>query len=353
MSKILFYINILGYGGAERVISNLANQFCEHGNQCIMVTSYKVEKEYKLLPQVKRLNLIDDKNEMPKLKKNIYLIKNLRKYILDERPDVLVSFMAEANFRLLVAGIGSTAKKIISVRNSPDKEYPGFMLNIAKVFFNLADGIVFQTSDAKRVFPKKIRNKSKIIYNQVDNKFYNSILNIERNGIVTVGRLVSQKNHKLLIDAFDIIKDQVDDCLYIYGDGEQKNSLCEYIKSKDLENRIFMMGASDKIQDELCKYRLFVLSSDYEGLPNALMEAMATGIACISTDCKCGGPKELLVKDMYLSEVGNRLALSDLMLRMLTDENEMKKNEKWVKEQAEKYKPQLIFNEWDNYFKIS
>ena len=349
MKKIMFYINVLGYGGAERVISNLANQFSDKGYKCVMVTSYSLEAEYELSPGIHRINLLDSKSQLTGLKKNVFLIKKLRDVISIEKPDVMVSFMAEANFRLLIAGIGKKGRKILSVRNSPDKEYAGKKFMLAKLLFKLADGVVFQTEEAKNVFPKSIRKKSKVIYNQVDDKFYNVNLQTERNGIVTVGRLVEQKNHKLLIESFDLIKDKINDCLYIYGDGSLKNELENEIRTRKLENRVYLKGVSKQVETELCKYRLFVLSSDYEGMPNSLMEAMATGIACLSTDCKCGGPKELLEKEEYLYKVNNKKELSFKITELLTDDIKLKNDEIWVKEKSKKYKPQLIFNEWESY----
>lgn len=351
MKKIVFYINILGYGGAERVVSNLANQFAKQGDKVFVVTSYSVEQEYVLNNNVERIVLMEKGEDYFVLKKNYVLVKRLRKIVKKEKPDVVVSFMAEPNFRTLFACIGTNTKTLLSVRNSPAKEYAGKWAILAKLFFGKADGVVFQTEEAKNWFHANLKSKSRIILNQVDEKFYINDKSNGAVGIVTVGRLSEQKNHKMLIDAFNKIKNQVSDNLYIYGEGPMYQQLDEKIKQMHLRDRVFLMGCSDKIDKELIKYRLFVLSSDYEGLPNALMEAMATGLACISTDCECGGPDYLFGKKgkQYLCNVKDIDKMADLMLELLENENERIENSELMREQAKHFMPKVVFEQWDEY----
>ena len=169
--KIGFYINVLGGGGAERVISNLANEFSSDHN-CFIVTTSTVENEYPLLDRVKRYNLGITKNGSF-FRRNVKIISGLRKLLKNEKPDILVSFMAEPNFRSIIATRLLGVKTLVSVRNDPDREYGSRLFKIlAKLLYRKADGIVFQTEDAKNWFPKSIQKKSKIIYNQVATKFY-------------------------------------------------------------------------------------------------------------------------------------------------------------------------------------
>ena len=116
--------------------------------------------------------------------------------------------------------------------------------------------------------------------------------------IVTCGRLTEQKNHKLLIDAFaEVQKIHPYTTLKIYGEGSLREKLQNQIDSLNLNEKVFLMGATNDVAKALQTADLFVLSSDYEGMPNALMEAMAAGVPCISTDCPCGGPRELFGED--------------------------------------------------------
>lgn len=296
--KILFYINAIHHGGAERVMCNLATQFSEHGDDCILTTSFRDNWEYPFGEKVRRITLFESQLNCVFLCRNISLIRKLRKILKIEKPDIVVSFMAEPNFRTLIAARGLNVKTIVSVRNDPNKEYPNFIYRfLAKHLYKKADGIVFQTEDAQKWFPKSIQKKSKIIFNQVDEVFYNTIYNGERHDIVTTGRLVAQKNHKMLIRAFAAVADKISDNLIIYGEGELRGELESLIAELHLENRVFLPGSVKNVADTIKSAKLFVLSSDYEGMPNSLMEAMALGIPCISTDCPCGGPRMLFGED--------------------------------------------------------
>lgn len=348
--KILFYINAIHYGGAERVMCNLATQFSEHGHECVLTTSFRDDWEYSFGKEVKRVALFESRLKYGFLKRNIFYVKKLRKILKEEKPDVVVAFMAEPNFRAIMASVGLNNKVVISVRNDPNREYPGRLNRIlAKFLFRFADGIVFQTEDAQKWFPKSIQKKSRIIFNQVDEIFYNTTYNGERHDIVTTGRLTAQKNHKMLIRAFAAIADKISDNLIIYGEGELRGELESLIAELHLENRVFLPGSVKNVADTIKSAKLFVLSSDYEGMPNSLMEAMALGIPCISTDCPCGGAKALLneVEDDCLVAVNNENELSEKMYRILkTDSFHISQN---LQLKAKCFNPYEIYEIWKNY----
>ncbi len=352
--RILCYINTLGRGGAERVLANLANCFAKDNNEVIFVTSYPVDKEYQLDHRINRINLSDARIEGNAINRNIKYISTLRRVIKQSKPDISLSFMAEPNFRLLLATKGIKQKKMISVRNDPDREYPGVTAFLAKILFAQADGIVFQTKEAKEWFSKRIQDKSAIIYNQVDDKFYKTHSGdyAQRKDIITVGRLTNQKNHKLLIKAFANIEDEINDDLYIYGDGPLKEQLTNYIQELNIEDRVHLMGISNDLEVQLPKYKLFVLSSDYEGMPNSLMEAMASGIACISTDCPCGGPRELFGEEakVFLFDVNNDLDLTQMLREMLCDDELAKKNANLMKARSNDFTGEIVYKKWKEYF---
>ena len=346
--KVMFYINHLGHGGAERVMVNLAKQFAENGDDVTIATSFRAENEYELSDKVRRINIL---SEYPTsfFARNFQLIKRLRKLVKNEKPDMMVSFMAEPNFRAVSACLFTKTKSIISVRNDPNKEYPtGVFRFLAKTLYRCADGVVFQTDDAQNWFPKAIRKKSRIIFNQVADKFYNTDCKDERSGIVTVGRLTNQKNHKMLISAYAKIADEITDDLVIYGDGELRDDLSAYAESLGISNRVFLPGVVDNVECVINSAKLFVLSSDYEGMPNALMEAMALGVPCISTDCPCGGPKMLFGDDRYLVSVGDENALADKMLYVLKPEVASACS-LHLRARAESFRPVVVFDAWKSF----
>lgn len=347
--KLLFYLNTIGQGGAERVMVNLANNCACLEDDCVFVTTFPEGWEYSLLSNIKRVNLTKKRID-GFITRNFYLVKELRNVIKREKPDTVVSFMAEPNFRILLATIGMQCRKIISVRNDPDKEYPSIIFKIlAKTLYCLADCVVFQTKDAKSWFPKFIQKKSCMIMNQVDDVFFNTSLAENRCNIVTTGRLVPQKNHKMLIEAFAKVSNEIEDNLYIYGEGELRVELELLVERLGLQNRVFLPGATKNVPEILSKAKAFVLSSDYEGMPNALLEAMAMGLPCISTDCPCGGPREILtdIGTEYLVSVGDADEMAAAIKKMCNlDSHRLDEISQNVKKHSQRYKGESVFKEW-------
>lgn len=348
--KLLFYINVLCFGGAERVMTNLANYCCDSGEEVFFVTSYPLDQEYDLDKRINRINLSSEKID-GFVKKNLIYTRRLRTVIKHHDPDVIVSFLPEPNFRTIVASAGLRSKVIISVRNDPSVEYQRrIYCLLAKTLYPHADGMVFQTEDAKNWFSPIVQKKSKIIYNAVSPAFYENRIDCLGQGIVTVGNFKKQKNHALLINAFNLIKDDVKENLYIYGDGDERKNIEVLINKLNLGSRVFLLGQCSDIPSQLRKYRLFVLSSDYEGMPNALMEAMAIGLPCISTDCPCGGPRELFGGDRnYLVSVNDCEELSCKIKYFLQNDDSIKANAKFMKDKSLKFNHNVIFSEWKQY----
>jgi glycosyltransferase involved in cell wall biosynthesis len=318
--KLMFYINAIHHGGAERVMVNLANHFANIGHDVILVTSFRDSWEYSPSKKVRRVSLFECAVGNF-IARNIKLTLALRTLLKKENPESLISFMAEPNFRAVAASFGMQHKKIISVRNDPNKEYPNLVFRtLAKILYRFANHVVFQTEDARKWFPVAIQKKSSIILNPVDEIFYKTKFEGQRRDIVTTGRLVPQKNHKLLICAFAKIADKTEDNLYIYGEGELRSELEQLVSKLKLQNRIFLPGAVKNVADTIKSAKLFVLSSDYEGMPNSLMEAMALGIPCISTDCPCGGPRMLLNKSFLLA-TRDETQLENALWRIIDNQN--------------------------------
>ena len=352
--KIMFYITTIERGGgAERVICNLANQFSNAGNQCIVVTSNDSEQKYELGKNIEYIPLTDTRISSF-IRRNWKLFRLLRKVVAEHKPDVLISFMAEPNFRTIPACAGTKTKTIISVRNDPNREYPSLIHKfLAKTLFRKADFTVFQTKDAQTWFPKSIIRKSAIIKNQVDYRFFDEKQIEIPSNILSVGRLEPQKNHKLLIDAFSKISDKCSDNLIIIGEGSLRAELENQIVNLGLSKRVLLPGTTDNVMKKLKSAKIFALSSDYEGLPNTLMEAMAIGLPCVSTDCPCGGPKELILNENngLLTQVGNVDSMSAALARFLSDDALRKKCGDNAKRTAMAFYPDSIFALWDKTIK--
>lgn len=354
MKKIMFYINAIHDGGAERVMVNLAKYFSENGYDTTLVTSFRDTWEYPVADSVKRLSLEEQEIKQSRLKRNLSRIFKLRKMCKEEKPDILVSFMEEPNFRAILATRGLPVKTLVSVRNDPNKEYAGKLGNfVGKVLLPMADGCVFQTKEAQEWFPQKLQKKSKIIYNAVKEEFYHIERKPNRGEIVTCGRLTEQKNHAMLISAFaEVVEQYPYATLKIYGEGNLRDTLQEQIDAVGLSDKAFLMGATNDVGKALQTADVFVLSSDYEGMPNALMEAMAAGVPCISTDCPCGGPGELLHnREEILVGVGNSKKFAQQTKKLLADQQQKDIETDYVKLCAENFAPEAVMKCWEHYIK--
>ena len=190
-----------------------------------------------------------------------------------------------------------------------------------------------------------------VIFNDVDPTFFETEY-VGGKDIVTLGRLSEQKNHKLLISAFARVADKHQEVnLLIYGKGQLADDLSAYINESGLENRVFLMGNTTEAEKVLSEAGYFVLSSDFEGMPNALMEALAVGVPSISTDCPCGGPKTLINagENGLLVPVNDIEALAEAMDRLLSDEELSSNLSQNAKRLALSYKTDRVFAEWKKY----
>ncbi len=356
MKKVVFYIDMLGRGGAQRVMSNLVTYFSERGYETVLVNDYIRDESlpHYDVPETVERRYLRKKRQGNVIVKNVGRIIELRKILKRENPDVTLSFLGEPNVRLLIASLGLKTKKVVSVRNDPNKEYgkSKFRKFVANLLFLFADAVVFQTEDASKYFCPVVRKKSRVIFNPVSSAMY-ADGDGDRRDIITLGRLQPQKNHKMLIDAFAQISDEFpDEHLCIYGDGPDYQKTADYIAEKGMQEKIFLQGNIADVKSALCNAKLFVLSSDYEGLPNALMEAMATGTPSISTDCPCGGPKTLMQNGVHgiLVPVKDTESLKNAMEKLLADNALRETLGKNARERAEIFRDEMIYKQWEEYF---
>ena len=348
---LLFYINSLRRGGAERVLLQLAERFAGAGYRAVFVTSFRAEDEYLVPPGVERISIEDAQIPQNALKRNASRISALRRLCIEYKPAALISFMAEPNFRAVLAARGLPVKTILSVRNAPEKEYFNSVFRfVARHILPRADGCVFQTEDAKSWFPERLQKKSTVIMNQVSQRFFDEVPSDTHRGVAAVGRLSPQKNHAMLIRAYAALGD-VDEPLTIYGEGPLREELEALVRELGLEGRVFLPGQSDDVPRDIKGAKVFVLSSDYEGMPNVLLEAMALGLPCIATDCPCGGPASVIEDGVsgMLIPVGDEKALTEKLRLLLSSDEKSGILSQNAKIAAEAFRPEAVFRQWKEY----
>jgi glycosyltransferase involved in cell wall biosynthesis len=286
----------LRFGGAERVTSVLANEWVKQGvNVRILLVESDETSCYPLADNVE-LKSCRRETQIGQVKQGA-IIRAIRKEAKEWKPDAVICFYNALCGLTAIALRGTRIPLIYSERNDPNRTNQRKIDKVYKeIVEHCAAKFVFQTTGAQKCYPKKVQDRSAVILNPLDTTgFPTHDFTSEKKEIVTVGRLEPQKNQKILIDAFSkFAKDFPDYKLTIYGEGSLRPELEQFIQSKGLQDRVMLPGSKNRIQEHIKDAALFVLSSDYEGIPNALIEAMAIGLPCVSTDCSPGGARELI-----------------------------------------------------------
>lgn len=295
--KILFFIYSLGSGGAERVISVLSSEFSKRGYEVHVALISNRNVYYPLEKRVK-LHFLCDHQQLCKsfAQRFIGRLSRIRSLAKQIKPDAIVSFTSVLNTEVCFALAGIDIPIIVSERNDPSIDPASKVRQILrKLAYFKPKHFVFQTLDAQMYFSSKIQERSTIVFNPLTEGLPEPFCGQREKKIVSICRLNQQKNIPLLIDAFnDFILLHPDYTLEIFGDGSIRDNIENYIRKLQLQDRVILRGFCKDVHQQILNASMFVLSSDYEGMPNALMEAMAIGIPCISTDCPCGGPRMLI-----------------------------------------------------------
>ena len=333
-----------GGGGAERVAVNLANHLLNE-NEVFFCAVHSDRREYYLDPKV-QYDYIG--TERSGFRGQLSIAINLRKYIKKNNIEVMISLDISVEGIFLIGN--KKLFKIYSLRNDPTKV---FNSGLKKILSNLvywdADKIVFQTPDARDYFCQKIREHGVLIPNPVKSglPYWNE--EKHRKEVVVACRLAKQKNLFMLLDAFRIVwKKRQDYKLSIYGEGELKEDLVRYAEQLGISEAVKFHGFSSEIHKIMAESAIYVSSSDYEGISNSMLEALAIGIPVVCTDCPVGGAR-MHIRDGrngYLIPVGDADVMADRMLALMEDK---KLGESFSKESVkirEELTDDRIFGMW-------
>ena len=358
--RIALVISTLGAGGAQRVMSILANYWARHGREVVLITmSPEGNDWYKLHPGVQRvgLNLLGSSRHTGQaLQNNLQRLKNLRIVLKKFKPHVVLSFVEETNVLTLIASLGLNIPLIVSERIDPRQHPVGFAWNMLRsVLYRHADALVMQSHALREWGVKLVGEKAvHVIPNPV-----NPVLNGDAQGskesscrtVVAMGRLARQKGFDILVHAFSqCVESHPDWSLVILGEGEERGSLETLVGKLGLKDRIGLPGLVQDPTRFLQGADLFVMSSRFEGFPNALLEAMACGLAVISTDCP-SGPREIIRSGVDGVLVPcDAESLASAMHHLMEDHAERQRLGANAREGIERFGIEKIMKMWDVLF---
>lgn len=313
--NILFFAGRVIYGGGEKVKNWLARKLIESGHKVIYASANPNDDFISKLKAVGLFNkvIIDKYPSQIKKSKPLLYMSAIKELYNRNQVDVLIYFGGSLIEQLVARSCG--VKVILSERCEPASR-PILGQILKQVQYRFADGYVFQTPEASMCYGKRANRLSIVIPNPIMDKLPEPLFDNTRKEIVTVGRLSHEKNQMMLIDAFaEFHKLYPDYKLIIYGSGPLEKNLRKSIDDYKISDAATIVKGKQNISELINGAELFVLPSNTEGMPNALIEAMSMGIQSISTNCPIYGPKMLINhgENGYLVPVRDTNALLDQM----------------------------------------
>ena len=344
MKKLLIINNSLARGGAERVTVYLADYMVKNGVPCDILTETISKNEYDVPDGVQRLTL--------KAKKYFSKVREIRRVIKNSGVDTVLVMGVPNSIYVVPATCGLKVKVIISERNDPNHFLGNPLVKkYSRLLMRFADGFVFQNQYAKDFYKKKLKGRGEVIFNPLFTDGLPEVYTGERRKeFVNLGRLHEQKNQEMLINAFSTIaKKHEDFTLTIYGEGKLKDKLQLLINEKGLTERVTLAGNRSNVLELIKDSYAFVLSSDFEGMPNALIEAMSKALPCVGL--KTGGIPELIDEKYVCSRKGN---ISKTLMKKaleISDKEEMKFCAKVNFEKSKDYDKKILDKKRIDFYK--
>ena len=348
-SNIAFIVGSLNGGGAERVISEMANYWAKEGKNVSILALKREKPFYSLHPEVQYIELglaVKSRFFFDGLVHGIYEVKAISKTLKRNNIEVAISFFADINILSVMAARIAHIPVIISERSNPFFVKLSYKWVIArKLFYRLANYLVVQT-EAVKPYYKNFGVKVTNIPNPLPG------IEVDKTNkekmILAVGRLEKLKGFELLIEAFKEAGLPYEWKLKVIGEGKYRDTLIKYRNEAGLNDKVIFPGRIKDMGEVYGKASIFVLSSRYEGFPNALIEAMSAGLPVISFNCKYG-PNEIIDhrENGILVDNQNTNMLAKEIHDLVYNENEQVRLGKNASKVKEKYSCRKIMEKWE------
>lgn len=356
--RISLVTSTLEGGGAARVMVNMANSFVRDGHT-VTLFSFEDGSTPSFYPVNSKVKVIylslyrPSSNVFSSLWNNVRRLRVMRNSFLAELPDVVVSFIDTANVLTIVSLLGTGVPVVVSERIHPGYVNIGWAWNrLREFFYRNADVVVVQTSEIAQFFDGWPLRSVQVIPNPVLlPPGGGESVSIRRPSLLAVGRLWEQKGYHSLLKAFSRVAVDSDWKLHIAGVGPLESELVELANMLGLAEQVVFLGQVSNVQALLGQADIYVMSSVFEGFPNALCEAMAAGLACVSTNCP-SGPADI-IQDGYngvLVPNQDEEALADALGELMQDEALRERLATNAKQITEQFSEKRIMALWNTCF---
>lgn len=347
--KLLFVNSSLSDGGSEKAMSHVAGALAESGHDLTMALVREKERTY---PVDSRIKLIQFKyGKKNKAQKSLTRIWQIRSLIASGKYDYVVCYMWDLNITTLLASLGLRTRIIVSERAYPGTPTRGRLSRfLERLFYRFAYRIVYQTREAKEFCPPELRSRSVIVPNIIPPSESEKPQGKRSQRIVSIGRLDTQKNLPLLLRSFALfIQAHPEWTLEIYGKGPLEAELRSLVDRLGVADSVAFFGYVTDLSSRIFDAGMFVLSSDFEGISNALSEAMELGLPVVSTDCPVGGAALLIQNRVsgMLVPVGDHEALVSAMHEVATDDSLAMRLSTGAQESVAQFGPQQMVQVWE------
>lgn len=359
--KIVFLISALTAGGAERVSTILCNAWAARGDKVTLISTYSGRGTpfYALSSRIETVFLADEAGIMPKtLRGYMHRLLTLRRIILARNPDVIVSFLPNVNVAAILAMARTRIPLIVCERNDPSSRSPLDPWELAsRIIFRFADMLTVQTEAVAVKAAVRYPGVSRVRI--VPNPLAPAVpVHIDKAGqqrkiLLSLGRLADQKGIDTVIRAFAGLAPRYPDWdLHIYGEGPLSGVLESLAATLQMQGRVEFKGVTAEPVKVMAGADLFVMASKHEGFPNALLEAMSMGMACLVTDCP-SGPKEITRdgRDALLVPLNDHRAFADALSALMSDASLRHSLGQRARESIrERFSLESVLVRWDTLF---
>ncbi len=347
--SVLFLISSLYGGGAEKVCCVLASGLAERHDVAVLYFSERPGgRTYPLDPRVTRIRMpyrgcSFRRSPLRALAYAWLNVREVRKVKKARHVDAAVSLLREPNVLNVLSRRG---ERVVTSERANPRIYCPEKFWQTRFAYALSDHVVFQSRKVQHLYGPWIRRRSSIIPNPVS---VSCLADEKRNKrVVTAGRLVAQKNHKMLIESFAAFRAKYPEyTLTIYGEGEERENLQRQIDRLGLGDCVFLPGNEPDLHERIRDAEIFVLSSNFEGLSNALLECMTMGIACIST--RCEGSEDVIRhgENGLLIDIGDERALTESLCALAADPALRARLEAEAKKDAAAFDKTVVVRAWE------